>query len=134
MLRRSRNESGFSLVEAIVAIGVLTTAVAGLVQLLVMSVRSNRAGRDATFATVLAQQKAEELRTGSDAGAAEDFVDSLGNRVTHEAAATHVRQWSVEPSRAYPADLLVVTVVVTPLRSVAGKETRVVTIVPRSPP
>lgn len=55
-------DSGFSLVEVLVASGLLVTAVVTLAQLFGASTRSNLAARHTTYAAVLAEQKVEELR------------------------------------------------------------------------
>jgi prepilin-type N-terminal cleavage/methylation domain-containing protein len=57
-----RGERGFSLVEVIVATGILVVALVSLAQLFTIAVRANIASRTTTDATVLAQQKVEELR------------------------------------------------------------------------
>jgi hypothetical protein len=54
--------SGFSLVEALVGMGLLTTAVVMMAQLLGACIRANLASRTTTYAAVLAEQKVEELR------------------------------------------------------------------------
>lgn len=59
---RFSNQSGFSLAEVLVATGILATALVSLAQLFAMSIQSNNAARDTTYATVLAQQKLEQLR------------------------------------------------------------------------
>lgn len=56
------SESGFSLAEVLVATAVLATALVSLAQLFAVSIQSNTSARDTTFATVLAQQKLEQLR------------------------------------------------------------------------
>jgi prepilin-type N-terminal cleavage/methylation domain-containing protein len=53
---------GFSLIEVLVATGILTTALVALAQMLAMSVTANTAAKNTTFATVLAEQKLEQLR------------------------------------------------------------------------
>lgn len=55
-------EGGFSLVETTVAAGLLTASLISLAQLLDLAVRNNVDSRAVTYATVLAQQKLEELR------------------------------------------------------------------------
>ena len=55
-------EGGFSLVEVLVATGLLTASLVTLAQLFALSTRSNIASRSTTYAAVLAQQKMEELR------------------------------------------------------------------------
>ena len=62
--RRCRlgNQSGFSLIEVLVATSLLVVGVAGLAQLFVLSINSNHGARNTTFASILAQQKMEQLR------------------------------------------------------------------------
>ena len=55
-------ESGFSLIEVMVASGLLVTALVTLAQLFVISTRSNLGSHNTTYAAVLAEQKLEELR------------------------------------------------------------------------
>ena len=65
MLERSRfssAEGGFSLIEVIVASGILATALVALGQLFAIATTSNVSSKSTTFATVLAEQKLEELR------------------------------------------------------------------------
>ena len=57
-----RSEAGFSLVETIVATGLLAGAVAALGQMFAISVADNTSARTGTFAAVLAEQKMEQLR------------------------------------------------------------------------
>jgi type II secretory pathway pseudopilin PulG len=56
------SESGFSLVEVMVATGLLATAIVTLAQLFALSTQTNMASRNTTYASVLAEQKIEELR------------------------------------------------------------------------
>lgn len=56
------DETGSSLVEAIVAVGLLAGALASLAQMLAMCIVSNRSARAGSDATVFAQQKIEQLR------------------------------------------------------------------------
>ena len=86
---RSTNQSGFSLLEVIVATSLLIVAVASLAQLFAISVRANASARATTYASVLAQQKMEQLR-----GLTWGF-DSLGLPLTD--TTTDV---SVTPERA----------------------------------
>jgi type II secretory pathway pseudopilin PulG len=58
----SGDEAGFSLVEAIVAAGLMAGALASLGQMLAISVANNRSARAGSDATVLALQKMEQLR------------------------------------------------------------------------
>jgi type II secretory pathway pseudopilin PulG len=58
----NNGESGFSLIEVMVATGLLVTALVTLAQLFVISTRSNIGSHNTTYASVLAEQKLEELR------------------------------------------------------------------------
>jgi type II secretory pathway pseudopilin PulG len=60
--RFSSAEGGFSLIEVIVASGILATALIALGQLFAIATSSNVSSKSTTFATVLAEQKLEELR------------------------------------------------------------------------
>jgi type II secretory pathway pseudopilin PulG len=56
------DECGFSLLEALVASGLMAGALTALGQMFAISVANNRSARAASYATVLAQQKMEQLR------------------------------------------------------------------------
>jgi prepilin-type N-terminal cleavage/methylation domain-containing protein len=56
------NERGFSLVETLVATTIMTVALSSLAQLFVIATRTNQAARTTGVASVLAQQKMEQLR------------------------------------------------------------------------
>ena len=55
-------EGGFSIVEVLVATTIVIVAVAALAQLLALSTRANASAKSTTYASVLAQQKMEQLR------------------------------------------------------------------------
>jgi type II secretory pathway pseudopilin PulG len=57
-----RATRGFSLVEALVATALVSTAVAGLVPLLIVATTANQRARATTLATVLAVEKIEQLQ------------------------------------------------------------------------
>jgi prepilin-type N-terminal cleavage/methylation domain-containing protein len=56
------NDRGFSLVETLVATTIMTVALASLAQLFLISTKANQSARLTTNASVLAQQKMEQLR------------------------------------------------------------------------
>jgi type II secretory pathway pseudopilin PulG len=60
--RFSDSEAGFSLAEVMVATGLLATALVAVAQLFAISTSANTSSRNTTFATVLAEQKLEQLR------------------------------------------------------------------------
>jgi prepilin-type N-terminal cleavage/methylation domain-containing protein len=60
--RWNANDRGFSIIEVLVATSVITVAVAALAQLFAISTRANSSAKTMTFASMLAQQKMEQLR------------------------------------------------------------------------
>lgn len=56
------NERGFSLIETLVATTIMSVALASLAQLFLISTKANQSARMTTNASVLAQQKLEQLR------------------------------------------------------------------------
>lgn len=56
------NDRGFSLVETLVATTIMSVALASLAQLFLISTKANQSARLTTNASVLAQQKMEQLR------------------------------------------------------------------------
>src|SRR5437773_10783388 len=59
---RSTDQSGFSLVEVIVATLVLSVGLIAVAQLFAISTKGNTAARANTFTVILAEQKMEQLR------------------------------------------------------------------------
>ncbi|MDR1990770.1 MAG: type II secretion system GspH family protein [Acidobacteriaceae bacterium] len=57
-------EQGFTLIEAVVAIGLMATALVALVGVLVLTVNANRRAKETSLAVVFAEAKLESLRHG----------------------------------------------------------------------
>jgi type II secretory pathway pseudopilin PulG len=57
-----RTEAGFSIVEVLVATGLLASALVALAQLFAIATATNAAARNSTITMVLAEQKIEQLR------------------------------------------------------------------------
>ena len=57
------NSRGFSLVEVLVAMGLLTAVSMGVAQVLALSTRANLMAKGATSTTSMAEQKLEQLRS-----------------------------------------------------------------------
>src|SRR5918998_4132691 len=63
MLARSESNSrGFSLVEVLISMGLLTAVSLGVAQLFALSTRANLMARGQTSTTAMAEQKLEQLR------------------------------------------------------------------------
>ncbi len=142
---------GFSLIEVVVSMAIITTATLAIAQLSIMSVRVNRVARSTTVATVLALQKIEQLQSsgwtelassppetlGRNTDGFSDFLDGNGGTlppgISTPVGAAFVRRWAVAPSPG--GHVLVIQVVVGPI-SRAGhafdgrgpEEARIVTI------
>ena len=63
MAGNGRTANGFSLVEVLIATTVLVAALAGLAQLFGAATGANGSAKATTYATILAQQKMEQLRS-----------------------------------------------------------------------
>jgi type II secretory pathway pseudopilin PulG len=57
-----KSEAGFSIVEVLVATGILASALVALAQLFAIAQASNGAARSSTLTMILAEQKLEQLR------------------------------------------------------------------------
>jgi len=124
-------QAGCSLLEAIVAIGLMAGALASLGQMVAISVAINRSARDRSDATVLAQQKMEQLLVESRLGGTGwrpspggsltsnidgwfDYVDRSGQSLGGSEAlgSVYIRRWAIEPLPSSPTDTLAVHVLV----------------------
>ncbi|MBI2828254.1 MAG: hypothetical protein HYX77_03135 [Acidobacteria bacterium] len=114
--------SGFSLVEVLIATGLLATAIAWLPYLFAVATRANLDAGDTTWATVLAAQKIEELRAGpfpeSLAAQSVDYLDSGGNPLDGFGSTqrAYTRRWWIEPLPSAPDSTIAITVVVSRYR------------------
>ena len=94
----ARENSGFSLIETLVAALVFSVGVVGVMPLIAGAVRATRGARDTGTATWLAWQKAEELRgpagaAAAGAGAGADHLDQFGRSV--DPPGVYTRRWAV---------------------------------------
>jgi len=118
--------AGFSLIEVVVATGVLVVGVLGLAQVLLLAAVANGDARAVTSATVLASGRMEELRatpwarlTPSPPGALRvdtpgfvDYLDASGAGLGSETGAAFVRRWSIDPLPSDPMNAVVLQVLV----------------------
>ena len=115
--RNDPTEQGFSLIEVLVVSALLVSAITAVAHVFVIAARAAADAGYATYATVLAAQKMEELRaTPLSAAAVEsvEYADIRGALVIEGAAsprAVYERRWTIEPLPGIP-DALVITVTV----------------------
>lgn len=95
---------GFSLIEALVAGGILAVGVLALAHVLVVAARATDAAAATTAASLLAAEKVEELRARPPSAPASGT----------EQRGAFTRRWAVVPDAADPAGTLVIRVSVTP--------------------
>jgi type II secretory pathway component PulJ len=116
-IEREPREGGFSLIEVLVAAGLLVGSLAALAFVFVFATRANADAQYATYATVLAMQKMEELRAVSvpiQVVDAVDYADMRGTVLIGQSdtpQAVYERRWTVEPLLTAP-DALVIAVTV----------------------
>ncbi len=118
--------SGFSLVEVLIATGLLITAVASLAQLFAVATRANFDAGATTWATVLAAQRIEELRADPFPERLVDqsveYLDSRGDRLDTPASTgrrAYTRRWWIAPLPS-ASDTIAITVVVSRYRRGEG--------------
>ncbi|MFO7692046.1 MAG: hypothetical protein R6V57_03060 [Vicinamibacterales bacterium] len=125
-------DRGTTLVEALIAIGILAGAVVALAGLSSVAVRSSASARERSVATLLALQKLETVcldgatspPSPANAWAIDtpgyiEYLDQYGNRLAGPAAGVYVRRWSITPLPS-DANLLAVQVAVAPCRTPSG--------------
>lgn len=115
--------SGFSLVEVLVATGLLVTAIASLAQLFALAARANLDAGHMTWTTVLAAQKIEELRAEPFPERLVDrsveYLDSRGDRLDAPLSAggrAYTRRWWIAPLSSAPDNTIAITVDVSRYR------------------
>ena len=109
---------GFSLIETVLAIGLLTAALVTLAQLVAVGVYTTAAARYRGVATVLAQQKIEWLRgeaTLGDTASSVEHLDAAGLPLCDDPrpcdAAVFTARWSIAPVLPLPGAILIHVVV-----------------------
>jgi prepilin-type N-terminal cleavage/methylation domain-containing protein len=132
-IKPGADDAGFSLVEVLVASALLVGAIAALAHVFVIAARANLDAQSATYATVLAMQKMEELRSTStpvEVVDAADYADFRGDVFLDGADSTRVayeRRWTIEPL-FMATDAFVITVIVSRRGAAAAGPVRLITI------
>jgi type II secretory pathway pseudopilin PulG len=124
-------ERGCSLVEVLVALGIVAGGVTAVAQLMALGAAVNRAARRTTSAAVLAQQKMEELAPAAATGVEPSPSGTLARNVdgyTDTIEGVFTRRWSIDPLPGDASGAVVLQVVVIDARSPARVATRLVSV------
>lgn len=113
MKRLFLNEKGFTLLEILIAITILSIGLLALAGMTVYVIRSNAVGNKITEATVQAQDKLEELRNLSYTDAQLDDTDSNTADVSTDIHANTSLFTSPDHSDDYPNDATGQTVTIS---------------------
>ena len=120
-MRDISDDEGFTLLESVMACAVLATALLSIGYLSTSAFARLADSRSRTLATMIAVAKLEELGADAAPAAGNDIVDGLGAPIQPESSRRFDRRWSAVP---LSPDVRIVTVVVTPLPAVSGREVR----------
>ena len=129
-MQPSNNDRGFTLIEVLIAMVILTVALVSMAELMAITLRMQQLGRNQTLAMRLAQDKVDELMsrnfTFADLAVGGSLTADVANHFDVPPAGTaanlqYRRRWFVETiasDHGAPADSLRrVTVRVLPLRN-----------------
>ncbi len=101
---RSSAEAGLALVEVVIAVGLLVTLAAGVMQLFVMSASALVRARHRTSALILAVEKLEQIRAVALAEGVADLVGRAGSHTEYldaEGGTVDARLGGVPPGGRY---------------------------------
>ena len=113
-------QRGFSLVETIVVTSLVAMALVALAQFIAIGMQSGAAARARAAATLMAEQKMEQIRSmpwteiAAAPGIVTDYLDASGNQQCVDASipcgdAVYARRWSARPA-AFSGDVLFIEV------------------------
>ncbi|MBW2040083.1 MAG: type IV pilus modification protein PilV [Deltaproteobacteria bacterium] len=91
-MRRLKDTKGFTLLEVLITLIILSVGLLGLASMQIMAVKGNSFGQQMTVASTLAQNKLEELRKAnfdSIANGNDTYSDQING-------VSYTRQWTVQ--------------------------------------
>ena len=98
LLSRVRSSSGFTLIEVLVAIGILSIGMLGLAVGAVSITRANKTSQFHTMATNLAQEKLEQLKATTVANVTQCTTSNCETSKPTYLGVTFTRKWTVTAS------------------------------------
>ena len=129
-----RSPRGFTLVEVLVAAGLLVTIAAGAAHLFAIAIRHGVASRQQLAMTLVASSKIDELSARiarndfavSPPGVLDRATDGFADVIV-EAGASFERRWLIAPANGYPSTVVVIAVRVRPVAPAAAADVELVT-------
>lgn len=109
-MSRSSPAAGFTLLEVLVALALVSVLVAGAAGLLITASGTIRSARSSTTATLLALQKVEQIKAAPDrmaGGTYQDFFAADGTPAP-TASAAFVLRWTINPAWVSPEHISLV--------------------------
>jgi type IV pilus assembly protein PilV len=97
MIRIWKNREGFTLVEIMIAVFILTVALLGMAAVTTMVVKGNAYSRQATTASMLVKDKLEQLKNTNVASLAGGTDYRNADSSTGTAGALYTRTWTITP-------------------------------------
>jgi type II secretory pathway pseudopilin PulG len=130
----TRSNAGFTLIEAVVAAGLLTVVALGTMGLMGAAMANTAIARQQLVMATLAESKLNDLSRDIEAGAVTiSPADALDRTVigaadtVAESGRTYLRRWRVAPVPGYDPDAYAIVVRVMPVAG-AGGDVRLTTI------
>jgi type IV pilus assembly protein PilV len=107
-----KNQSGFSMLELLIALIVLSVGLLALAGLQQTAIESNAASQHLTSATFLAEAKLNELKRGGYASLSDGTFNDANNPVDEQGQAGGIftRAWTISP---FAADVKRITVTIS---------------------
>ncbi|UCD17256.1 MAG: prepilin-type N-terminal cleavage/methylation domain-containing protein [Candidatus Zixiibacteriota bacterium] len=97
-MKKCNNESGFTILEIMVAIIILTMSLLLLLNMAMIAIDGNDWSNQATQSTQLLQEKLEELRTGMNLTSGIDTVNNIERNWTVTNPSNHLRKIDITAS------------------------------------
>lgn len=106
MRRRIKNEEGFTLLEVMTSMLIMSFSLLLLLHLAMIALDGNRWASRTTSCTQILQQKLEDLRSQAIPASGEDVVGEFSRVWTVTTAGTHLRQVAITATWATPDSLV----------------------------
>jgi Tfp pilus assembly protein PilV len=97
-MRKLKNTEGFTILEVMISIIVLTLSLLLLLNMAMVAMDGNDWSKRATMSSQLLQEKLEQLRTGDDLTGGSDVINNIRRNWTVSTAANHLRRVDIEAS------------------------------------